>query len=60
MQSDTPLVAIYVQVVDLDATLKKVEELGGQTVVRPTDIPGRPTIAQFRDPEGNTIGLVKQ
>jgi predicted enzyme related to lactoylglutathione lyase len=34
--------------------------MGGQTVMQPFDVPGGPTIAQFRDPEGNLIGLVKQ
>ncbi len=57
---DKPRVTIYVQVVDLDETLKKAEALGGKTVAPPTDVPGGPTIAQFSDPEGNVIGLVKQ
>ena len=59
-ESDTPLVMVYVQVVSLDETLKKVEELGGKTVTPPTDVPGSPTIAHFQDPEGNVMGLVKQ
>jgi predicted enzyme related to lactoylglutathione lyase len=25
----------------------------------PMDVPGGPSIAQFKDPEGNLIGLVK-
>ena len=53
-------VSVYVQVVDLDATLAQVEQMGGKTVLRPIDTPGGPTIAQFSDPEGNVIGLVKQ
>jgi len=53
-------VAVYVQVVSLDETLARVEEMGGKTVLQPIDTPGGPTIAQFADPEGNVIGLVKQ
>ncbi len=61
VQSDTaPMVTIYVQVVSLEETLQKAESLGGKTVVPPMDIPDGPTIALFQDPEGNTIGLVKQ
>ncbi len=60
-QSDAaPLVTFYVQVVSLDDTLRKAESLGGKTLMPPADMPGGPTIAQMQDPEGNTIGLVKQ
>lgn len=55
-----PMVTFYVQVVDPVETLKKAESMGGQTLMPPMDIPGGPTIAQLRDPEGNAIGLVKQ
>lgn len=59
-QSDAaPMVTFYVEVPDLAAALKKAEGLGGQTVTPPMDVPGGPTIAQFRDPDGNTIGLIK-
>ncbi len=60
MQAEEPLVTIYVQVVDLDETLAKAEEMGGKAVLQPMDVPDGPTIASFEDPEGNTIGLVKQ
>ncbi len=55
-----PGVSIFVQVVSLVDTLAKAEQMGGQTVMQPFDVPGGPTVAQFRDPEGNIIGLVKQ
>ena len=55
-----PLVMIFVQVISLEKTLQEVEHLGGKAVVQPMDVPGGPTIAQFQDPEGNMIGLVKQ
>jgi predicted enzyme related to lactoylglutathione lyase len=57
---DAPGVSIYVQVADLAETLRKAEELGGSAVTQPVDVPGGPTIAQARDPEGNLIGLVQQ
>ena len=61
MSSDAaPMVTIYVQVVSLDETLAKAESMGGKTVMPPMDIPDGPTMAQFSDPEGNVIGLVKQ
>lgn len=53
-------VMIYIEVDDLDATLAAIERLGGKTVTPPTEIPGMVTFAQFSDPEGNLIGLVKR
>src|SRR5207237_10472494 len=40
------------------ATLRKVERLGGRTIMRPMDM-GMVTYALFADPEGNRVGLVK-
>ncbi len=60
-QSDGgPQVTFYVQVSSIDDTLRKAESMGGQTVMPAMEVPGGPTIAQFRDPEGNVIGLVKE
>ena len=53
------MVTFYVQVDDPAATLKKVESMGGKTVMPPMDVPGGPQIAQFSDPDGNVIGLTK-
>jgi predicted enzyme related to lactoylglutathione lyase len=59
-QEGTPgYVTFYVQVPDLDATLKKVANMGGKTIVPPTEIPNLVTFATFQDPEGNVVGLVK-
>ena len=58
--ADTPGVSIFVQVLDLDDTLRRAEEMGGRAVMEPFDVPGGPTIAQMADPEGNLVGLVKQ
>jgi hypothetical protein len=54
-----PSVTFYVQVPDLEATLKKVASMGGKTLVPPTEIPNMVTFAMFQDPEGNAVGLVK-
>jgi uncharacterized protein len=58
-ESPHPMVTFYVAVADLAAALKKAERLGGRTVMAPTTVPNGPEIAQFADPEGNVIGLVK-
>jgi hypothetical protein len=52
-------VTFYVETDDLQASLDKAEQLGGTTVVPPTDVPGGPSIALFSDPGGNVVGLVK-
>ncbi|MBV9688276.1 MAG: VOC family protein [Ktedonobacteraceae bacterium] len=50
-------VLIYVSTDDIDASLAKVEELGGKTVKSKTEIPGTGWFAIFTDPTGNTIAL---
>ncbi len=60
VQADAPSVSVYVQVADLRETLRRAEELGGQALTQPIDVPGGPTVAQARDPEGNIVGLVQQ
>ena len=52
-------VTFYVQVPDLEATLKDIESRGGKTLMPPmTVVPGT-TIATFADPHGNVIGLTQ-
>lgn len=53
-------VTFYIQVDDPQAYLNRVEEMGGKTIVPVTEIPNMVTFAQFSDPEGNVIGLVKE
>ena len=53
-----PQLTIYVEVEDIQASLAKAESLGGKTIVPVTTIPGLVIFAQFRDPEGNIVGLV--
>jgi predicted enzyme related to lactoylglutathione lyase len=51
-------VKIYMRVDDLDAYLSRAEELGGQRLVPPTDLPGDfGRFAVFADPDGNPVGL---
>lgn len=52
-------VTIYVAVEHLDATLAKVEDLGGTSLLPPAPIPGVGSFALFQDPEGNTIGILR-
>ncbi len=59
-QDGKPAVTFYVEVADLKAALDKAEKLGGKTAMPPMDVPGGPSIAQFTDPAGNVIGLVKE
>jgi len=54
-----PSVTFYVQVEDIQAHLDKAVALGGRVIVPVTDVPGMVTFAQFADPEGNIVGIVK-
>ncbi len=58
-QDGNPIVTVYVQADDLQASLDKAESLGGKKVMDPMDIEGGPSIAMFADPQGNVIGLFK-
>ena len=51
------LLTVYVQVDDIQGALDRAVELGGEVVQPPTVIPGTVTYAQFRDIEGNLVGL---
>jgi len=50
-------VSVYARVEDLQATLDRVERLGGKTILPPTEVPGGPKLAMFADPAGNITGL---
>jgi predicted enzyme related to lactoylglutathione lyase len=52
-------VIFYVEVEDPQACLDRIEKAGGRTVVPVTEIPDMVTFAQFADPQGNVVGLVK-
>lgn len=50
---------IYLGVADINATLKKIEALGGKTLMPRTVVPGVVTLALFQDPSGNGMGLAE-
>jgi len=52
-------VTFYVAVDDPQATLDAIEAAGGRTVMPVTEIPGTVTLAQFQDPAGNMVGIIK-
>jgi uncharacterized protein len=57
---DSGHVTFHVEVDDVAGYLEKAEELGGQTVVPPTEIEQFGlTFAFFADPEGHVVGLSK-
>lgn len=58
-QGDESLVTIYIEVSDPQAYLDTVVKQGGKVVMPVMEIPGAVTMAQFSDPEGHVIGLVK-
>jgi len=56
--TDAPRATFYVQVPSIVDTLDRAATMGAQMVMPRTDI-GMVVMAQFRDPEGNLIGLIE-
>jgi uncharacterized protein len=52
-------VTFYVAVPDVEAALQKAESLGGRRIMGPENIMDMVELGQFKDPEGNLIGVVK-
>ena len=50
----------YIEVDDPQAYLNRIEKAGGKTIVPVTVVPDMVTFAQFADPQGNVVGLVKR
>ena len=50
---------VYVGVDDITATLAKVKERGGTIRYPRFEVPGRVVLAVFKDPAGNSVGLVE-
>jgi predicted enzyme related to lactoylglutathione lyase len=48
----------YVSVDDIDASVKRVEELGGKICVPPHDIPNVGRFSVITDPQGATLSLI--
>lgn len=53
-----PCWGTYVTVDDIDATVKKVETLGGKIIVPPTEIPNIGRFSVFADPQGAVISAI--
>jgi len=51
-------VTFYVQVPDVEASLKKAEELGGKRMMGPENVMEGLTIGLFTDPEGHVVGVM--
>ena len=54
-----PLRYVYVGVDDITATLARVKERGGTIRFLRLEVPGRVVLAVFKDPAGNSVGLVE-
>ena len=55
-----PFVTVYIQVDDIEAKVKLVEEKGGLVVLPPTvTVPGGPRICLFNDPSGVTFAMIE-
>ncbi len=52
-------VTVYVEVPDVEASLRQAESLGGTRVMGPEDVPGAGILGQFKDPDGHVIGLIQ-
>lgn len=60
LEDDESGVTLYIQVLDLPASLAQAKKLGGAVLREPFQPPGQPTLAWICDPEGNKITLVQQ
>jgi predicted enzyme related to lactoylglutathione lyase len=49
----------YVGVPDVEAALQRAENLGGVRVLGPATSPTGLVVGQFRDPEGNLVGVAQ-
>lgn len=52
-------ITVYAQVSDIQAALKKAEQLGGKVIVPATEVPGMGHFAWVGDPEGTVFGVWK-
>ncbi|MBD3335152.1 MAG: VOC family protein [Candidatus Eisenbacteria bacterium] len=55
IQGMPPVWSVYVTVNDVDATAKRVQELGGKILRPPADIPDVGRFCVLQDPQGGTI-----
>jgi predicted enzyme related to lactoylglutathione lyase len=59
VNADEGFASFFVQVDDIEASLKRVEELGGEVVAPPSQ-KGNGRYAVFSDPDGTWIGLFER
>jgi hypothetical protein len=59
IRQDPAETLIYLGVPDINAALKKIEASGGSVVLPRMVIPNVVTLALFKDPAGNRMGLVE-
>jgi predicted enzyme related to lactoylglutathione lyase len=52
--------ALYIDVDDLDAYVRRISEAGGKILVARQDLPGVGAFALFEDPDGRVLGLWKR
>jgi hypothetical protein len=52
-------VTFYVEVPDVEASLKQAESLGGTRMMGPDEVMEGLVIGQFLDPEGRLIGVIQ-
>ena len=59
VSDDTPAgkVLVYIHSDDIEADLRKVEQLGGKVIHPKAEIPNTGWYAFFEDPTGNVLGL---
>ena len=55
-----PFLTIYIEVDDVDARAKRVEELGGHIVEAPFDVTDKIRICLFNEPSGVTLAMVQR
>ncbi|MGH3190756.1 MAG: VOC family protein [Streptosporangiaceae bacterium] len=58
-RADAPWSAFYVETDDLQATLDRVNALGGRTAIPVTGVGGAGAKAMFTDPDGLLVGLIQ-
>jgi predicted enzyme related to lactoylglutathione lyase len=59
IEQGTPETLIYIGVADVAATLQNVVARGGTIRFPRTEVPGRVVLGMFKDPAGNSVGLVE-
>ena len=59
VSEDNPVgqVMVYIDSDDIEADLRRVEQLGGSVVTPKTEIPGTGWFGVFKDPTGNVLAL---